>query len=222
MAVLSVLGMEQRGLALALKRAIDVSVAGAVLVVAAPILAAAAVAIAATDGLPVLFRQPRPGREGSPFTLFKFRTMRTSPKKEGLPQFDGERLTRVGKALRGASIDELPQLWNVLRGDMSLVGPRPLLMRYLDRYTPDQARRHAVLPGITGWAQVNGRNALSWDAKFALDVWYVDHWSPWLDVQILARTAVSVVMRRGISSKGHVTMEEFMGNATARTNGARV
>jgi sugar transferase EpsL len=207
--------MEQRGLALALKRAVDIGVAGAALVATAPVMAIAAASLALTDGLPIVFRQERPGRNGRPFTLLKFRTMRNDAKREGLPQFDGERLTRVGKVLRNTSIDELPQLWNVLRGDMSLVGPRPLLMRYLERYTPTQARRHDVLPGITGWAQVNGRNALSWDDKFALDVWYVDHWSPWLDFRILARTAASVVKRSGISSDGHVSMPEFMGPLTA-------
>ena len=211
--------MEQRGFALALKRAIDVSVAGALLVATAPLLAVASIAIAATDGLPIVFQQPRPGRGGRPFTLLKFRTMRSSAAKEGLPQFDGERLTHVGKVLRSTSIDELPQLWNVLRGDMSLVGPRPLLMRYLHRYSPSQARRHDVLPGITGWAQIHGRNSVSWDEKFALDVWYVEHWSPWLDMKIIARTAVSVVKRSGISSDGHVTMSEFMGEAASR-NGA--
>ena len=127
---------------------------------------------------------------------------------------DAERLTKVGAFLRATSIDELPQLWNVLRGEMSLVGPRPLLMQYLPRYSPEQARRHDVLPGITGWAQINGRNALSWPAKFALDVWYVDHWTPWLDLIILAKTVVHVMNREGISSEGHATMPEFMGNVS--------
>ena len=125
---------------------------------------------------------------------------------------DAERLTRVGAFLRATSIDELPQLWNVLRGEMSLVGPRPLLMQYLARYSPEQARRHDVLPGITGWTQINGRNTLSWEEKFALDVWYVDHWSPWLDVKILAKTVARVLAREGISSEGHATMPEFMGS----------
>ncbi len=204
--------MQQKGLALGFKRALDIAVAGAAIVVAAPVVAIAAAAIAVTDGLPVVFRQQRPGRFGEPFLLYKFRTMSNSASKEGLPQFDAERLTRVGRFLRDTSIDELPQLFNVLRGDMSLVGPRPLLMRYLPRYSPDQARRHDVLPGITGWAQVNGRNALSWNEKFSLDNWYVDHWSPWLDLRILAKTARGVISGSGVSSDGHVTMPEFMGN----------
>jgi lipopolysaccharide/colanic/teichoic acid biosynthesis glycosyltransferase len=207
--------MLQRGLALAVKRAIDVSVASVALVAAAPVLAAAAAAIVVSDGMPVLFRQERPGRGGEPFRLFKFRTMRVDREREGLPQHDAERLTRVGRWLRATSVDELPQLINVLRGDMSLVGPRPLLMRYLPRYSPRQARRHEVLPGITGWAQVNGRNALSWTEKFELDVWYVEHWSPWLDVRVLGKTALRVLARDGVSSEGHVTMPEFMGDISS-------
>ena len=159
----------------------------------------------------MLFRQQRPGRGGRPFTIFKLRTMsdRCGPDWKLLP--DAERLTRVGRLLRAASLDELPELLNVVRGDMSLVGPRPLLMQYLGRYSPEQARRHEVLPGITGWAQVNGRNALSWDEKFQHDVWYVDHLSAALDLSILARTVWNVLARRGISASGHATMPEFMG-----------
>jgi lipopolysaccharide/colanic/teichoic acid biosynthesis glycosyltransferase len=156
-------------------------------------------------GRPVFFMQERPGLRGCPFTLIKFRTMR-----EG-GGADAERLTRVGRVLRATSLDELPELLNVLKGDMSLVGPRPLLMRYLPRYTAEQARRHEVRPGITGWAQVNGRNAISWKQKFEYDVWYVDHQSVWLDVRILWKTVWHVLSRKGISAKGEATVEEFLG-----------
>jgi sugar transferase EpsL len=164
-------------------------------------------------GTPVLFRQPRPGYKGRPFITYKFRTMtnRTGPDGKLLP--DSERLTPFGRFLRSTSLDDLPQLYNVLRGEMSLVGPRPLLMQYLARYTPEQMRRHDVLPGMTGWAQINGRNALDWDEKFRLDVWYVDHWSFWLDIRILFRTIGKVFRREGISQPGHVTAEEFKGSA---------
>lgn len=201
----------QVGWRLAVKRAVDVVVASTGLAVTAPLLAGTAVAIRATMGPPVLFAQTRPGRHGKPFTMYKFRTMREAVGQDGRPLPDAERLTAIGRFVRSTSLDELPQLWNVLRGDMSLVGPRPLLMRYLDRYTPEQARRHEVLPGITGWAQVNGRNALGWEDKFALDVWYVDHWSLGLDACILLRTAASVLRREGISNGRDATMPEFMG-----------
>ncbi len=163
-------------------------------------------------GRPIVFKQQRPGRFGKPFMLLKFRSMsnRRSTGGELLP--DVERLTRIGRMLRATSLDELPQLWNVFRGEMSLVGPRPLLARYLPRYSAQQARRHEVLPGITGWAQVNGRNALTWDAKLALDVWYVDHFSLKLDAAILAKTVSRVLGRKGISSGLHATMPEFMGS----------
>ena len=190
----------------ALKRALDVAVSGAVLAVSAPVMAVTAALVRAQMGSPVLFAQQRPGIRGEPFTVYKVRSMRDGDGP------DEERLTSLGKFLRASSLDELPQLWNVLRGDMSLVGPRPLLMRYLPRYSAEQARRHEVPPGITGWAQVNGRNALSWDEKFALDVWYVDHWSLALDVEILVRTALKVVVRDGIAREGHATMPEFMGS----------
>jgi lipopolysaccharide/colanic/teichoic acid biosynthesis glycosyltransferase len=204
--------MRQAGLALLVKRAVDVAAASIGLVAAAPVMAGVAVAIALTDGFPVVFRQPRPGKGGRIFTIVKFRTMRKeSHGPDGRPLSDAERLTPVGRFVRAASLDELPQLWNVLRGEMSLVGPRPLLVAYLSRYTPEQARRHDVLPGITGWAQINGRNALTWDEKFALDTWYVDHWSPWLDARILAKTAWKVLRREGISAAGHATMPEFTG-----------
>ncbi|MDP2974992.1 MAG: sugar transferase, partial [Anaerolineales bacterium] len=161
---------------------------------------------------PILFSQKRPGYKGRPFYIYKFRTMneRHSPDGSLLP--DAERLTPLGRFLRSTSLDELPELFNILRGEMSLVGPRPLLMQYLARYTPEQARRHDVLPGITGWAQVNGRNALTWEDKFRLDVWYVDHQSFWLDIKILLLTLWKVLEREGISQPGHATAEEFMEN----------
>jgi len=198
-----------------IKRAFDVAAAAAGLVTTAPILAATAAAIRISMGGPVLFRQQRPGRGGRPFTLIKFRTMTSATATDGSLLPDAARLTRVGRFVRATSLDELPQLYNVLKGDMSLVGPRPLLMQYLQRYSPEQARRHDVTPGITGWAQINGRNALSWEEKFKLDVWYVDNWSLWLDAKILARTALKVVRRDGIANQGHQTMPEFMGSAAA-------
>lgn len=163
-------------------------------------------------GSPVLFRQQRPGLHGKPFKLFKFRTMTDARAGDGNLLPDSERLTRFGRFLRKTSLDELPELWNVLKGDMSLVGPRPLLMQYLNRYTPEQARRHEVKPGMTGWAQVNGRNALTWEEKFKLDVWYVDHQSFWLDMKICLLTFIKIVRREGISQEGHATMPFFMGN----------
>lgn len=162
-------------------------------------------------GRPVLFRQRRPGRGGRPFGMVKFRTMSDARDAEGRLLPDGERLTLVGRFLRATSLDELPELWNVLVGDMSLVGPRPLLMAYLDRYTPEQARRHDVKPGVTGWAQINGRNAISWDEKFALDTWYVDNRSLWLDMRILYATVMQVVRRKDINSAEAATMPEFLG-----------
>jgi sugar transferase EpsL len=194
----------------AAKRVIDFSVAASGLCLFSPLLAATALTVRATMGTPVLFRQERPGSRGRPFVLLKFRTMNEAREANGALLADDVRLTRVGHLLRSTSLDELPQLWNVLKGDMSLVGPRPLLMRYLPRYSPAQARRHDMRPGITGWAQVNGRNAVSWDEKLAMDVWYVDHWSLCLDAKIL--TVIRVLQRRGISSDGHATMPEFMGS----------
>jgi lipopolysaccharide/colanic/teichoic acid biosynthesis glycosyltransferase len=202
----------QRGWRLAAKRALDVLAAAVGLLLVAPLLAAIAIALRVRQGSPVLFRQQRPGLGGSPFELLKFRTMLDSVGADGAPLPDAERLTAIGTFLRASSLDELPQLWNVLTGDVSLVGPRPLLMQYLPRYSPEQRRRHDVLPGITGWAQVNGRNAISWEQKFALDVWYVDHWSLALDVKILFMTFARVLSRSGISREGHATMPEFMGS----------
>jgi lipopolysaccharide/colanic/teichoic acid biosynthesis glycosyltransferase len=182
------------------------------LVVTLPIQIMIAITVLFSSGRPVLFRQQRPGRQGASFTLVKFRTMR--PRGDGLT--DADRLTRVGRFLRSTSLDELPELWNVLAGQMSLVGPRPLLMQYLDRYTPEQARRMEVRPGITGLAQVEGRNAHTWEERFALDVWYVDNRTFWLDVRILIRTLVAVFRRQGITAPGDATMPEFFG-ADART-----
>jgi lipopolysaccharide/colanic/teichoic acid biosynthesis glycosyltransferase len=204
--------MKQEGLALLLKKTMDRTLAAALGVVALPVLAAAAVAVRGTMGAPVFFTQERPGLRGKTFRIYKLRTMGDAVDKYGRPIPDEQRVTRVGRVLRSLSIDELPQLWNVLRGELSLVGPRPLLVRYLPLYTPEQARRHDVMPGITGWTQVNGRNALTWEDKFALDVWYVDHWSPLLDLQILARTAIAVVRREGISPKDELIMPEFKGS----------
>jgi sugar transferase EpsL len=193
------------------RRALDIAGAATMLVVAAPFLAASAAAVWASMGRPIVFRQQRPGLGGRPFTIFKLRTMRDARDASGRPLADADRLTAVGRVLRATSVDELPELWNVLRGDMALVGPRPLLMEYLDRYTPEQARRHEVRPGLTGWAQVNGRNALTWEEKFALDVWYVDHRSVCLDLKILARTVWVVLRGSGVSYAGEATMPPFRG-----------
>ena len=193
------------------KRLFDLAVAGTALVVLLPVIAATALAVRWKMGSPILFRQKRPGLRGEPFELVKFRTMLQAYDRNGRPLADSERLTRFGRLLRASSLDELPQLWNVLKGDMSLVGPRPLLMEYLPRYSPEQARRHDVRPGLTGWTQVNGRNAIGWDEKFALDVWYVDNRSFLLDVKILFMTALRLVRPSGISASGHATMPEFMG-----------
>ena len=172
-------------------------------------------------GSPVLFRQQRPGLNGEPFEMIKFRTMSNAVDGDGVLLSDALRLTKVGRVLRTTSLDELPELWNVLKGDMSLVGPRPLLMQYLPLYTPEQARRHDVRPGITGWAQVNGRNAISWDDKFALDVWYVDHRSLWLDVRILWMTVRKVLVRDGISAAGEATMPAFTGSVPVQREDLR-
>ncbi|MDW8038420.1 MAG: sugar transferase [Thermoguttaceae bacterium] len=194
---------------LGLKRLMDLVGAAVLLVLLAPLMGVIAVVIWVTMGRPILFRQQRPGLYGRPFLIYKFRTMTMEQDKEGNLLPDSERLTRFGRWLRSTSLDELPELWNVLKGQMSLVGPRPLLMEYLDYYTPEQARRHEVKPGITGWAQIHGRNALSWEEKFQLDLWYVDNWSLWLDVKILLATVWKVFKQEGISAQGHVTMPKF-------------
>lgn len=196
---------------LKVKRLIDIAGAVTGLTLGLPVLAAAAVAVRASMGAPVFFRQQRPGLGGWPFRLFKFRTMSDARRADGTLLSDAERLTRVGQFIRSTSLDELPQLLNVLKGEMSLVGPRPLLMQYLPRYDARQARRHDVKPGITGLAQVRGRNTLSWEEKFEFDVQYIEQWSLWLDVEILLETVAKLVKRDGISSQGHATMPEFMG-----------
>ncbi len=195
-----------------MKRIFDIIGAGVGLVLFAPVLLVIALCVRVQLGRPVLFRQVRPGRNGRPFRMIKFRTMSHGVDRDGQPLPDAERMTRLGQFLRNTSLDELPELWNVLKGDMSLVGPRPLLMEYLPLYSPEQARRHEVRPGVTGWAQVNGRNALGWDQKFALDVWYVDNRSFWLDLRIIWQTIRKVVMRDGISAAGEATMPKFAGN----------
>jgi sugar transferase EpsL len=198
----------------AIKRALDLAGAATGLILSAPILAGAALAIRTTMGSPVLFRQMRPGLHGEPFELIKLRTMRALREGEG-DDDDDVRLTRLGKLLRATSIDELPSLWNVLRGEMSLVGPRPLLLEYLELYTPEQARRHHVKPGLTGWAQIHGRNARDWDEKFALDTWYVDHFSLALDLRILLRTPLPVLLGAGTSHPTHATAPHFRGTAAS-------
>ena len=194
------------------KRVFDVMAAFVALCLLSPALLFVAWQVRRKLGSPVLFQQIRPGRNGQPFQMIKFRTMLDAADAEGNPLPDAERLTPFGSLLRSTSLDELPELWNVLKGEMSLVGPRPLLMEYLPLYSSEQARRHEVRPGVTGWAQVNGRNALSWDEKFKLDVWYVDNSSFWLDLRILALTVKKVLVRDGISSTGEATMARFIGS----------
>jgi sugar transferase EpsL len=193
------------------KRLLDLSLTVPALIVLSPLLGVLAVLVRVKHGTPILFCQKRPGRHGQPFMLYKFRTMSDARDPQGRLLLDADRLTPLGRFLRGTSLDELPEFFNVLKGEMSLVGPRPLLMHYLDRYTPEQMRRHDVRPGITGWAQINGRNAITWPEKFALDVWYVDHLSFGLDVKIILLTVWKTLRREGISQPGQATMEEFMG-----------
>lgn len=196
------------------KRIFDLVVALTGLIVLLPLLIVIVALVRLRLGTPVLFRQQRPGLHGRPFTLLKFRTMTEVRDAHGNPWPDSERLTALGRFLRNTSLDELPELINILRGEMSLVGPRPLLMQYLDRYTPEQRRRHQALPGLTGWAQVNGRNTLTWEQKFTLDVWYVDHQSLQLDLRILALTVWKILKRDGIHHPGQATMEEFKGSGS--------
>ncbi len=204
------------------KRIFDLAAALTLLVLLSPLLLLLALLVWMFHGWPVFFRQERPGYRGRPFALYKFRSMTNARDAQGSLLPDEQRLTRFGRFLRSFSLDELPELFNVLRGEMSLVGPRPLLMRYLERYSPEQMRRHDVLPGITGWAQVNGRNALTWQEKFRLDVWYVDHWSFGLDLKILALTVWKVLKREGIDQTGRISAEEFMGNPPADEGKQRV
>ena len=194
-----------------LKRMFDIVVSTTGLIVLLPFLTMLALLVRHQMGAPVLFRQVRPGLDGRPFEMVKFRTMRAAYGEKGLPLSDAERLTSFGRWLRATSLDELPELWNVVKGDMSLVGPRPLLMDYLPLYSPEQQRRHEVRPGVTGWAQVNGRNAISWEEKFALDVWYIDNRSFWLDLKILVLTVKRILKRDGITAQGAATAEKFMG-----------
>ena len=194
-----------------LKRAFDIAASASALVVLSPVLAITAYKVKKELGSPVLFRQTRPGLHGKPFEMIKFRTMKDATDKEGNALPDRERLTEFGKKLRASSLDELPELWNVLKGDMSLVGPRPLLMEYLPLYNSEQAKRHEVRPGITGYAQVNGRNAISWEKKFELDTWYVNNHSLWLDFKIMLKTVKKVLAKDDISAEGEVTMHKFTG-----------
>lgn len=198
------------------KRIFDLLLTLTGLLLTSPLLVILAILVRFKIGSPVLFKQRRPGYRGKPFWIYKFRSMADLYDQEGNLLADELRLTKFGRFMRSASLDELPELFNVLKGEMSLVGPRPLLMQYLERYSPEQARRHEVLPGITGWAQIHGRNALTWEEKFRLDVWYVDHWSIGLDLRILAATLVKTARREGISQPGYATAEEFMGAPPAQ------
>lgn len=195
-----------------IKRLFDITAASAALVVLSPVYVITAYKVSKNLGSPVLFRQTRPGLNGEPFEMLKFRSMKDATDEQGNVLPDSERLTDFGKALRNTSLDELPELWNVLKGDMSLVGPRPLLMEYLPLYNDEQKRRHLVRPGITGYAQVNGRNAIGWEQKFKLDTWYVDNQSLWLDIKILAKTVKKVLIKDGISADGEATMSKFTGS----------
>lgn len=193
------------------KRTLDLALTLPSLIALSPVLVVTAILVRIQLGRPVLFKQIRPGLHEKLFAIFKFRTMTDMKGNDGGLLPDAERLTRFGRFLRGTSLDELPELFNVLKGDMSLVGPRPLVMQYLDRYTSHQSRRHEVKPGITGWAQVNGRNAISWEEKFKRDVWYVDNWSLWLDIKIIGMTVWKIIKREGINQPGQATAEEFRG-----------
>ena len=197
-----------------IKRLFDITVATIALVVLSPVYALVAYKVKKNLGSPVLFRQTRPGQHGVPFEMIKFRSMNDAIDADGNPLPDSERLTVFGQSLRNSSLDELPELWNVIKGDMSLVGPRPLLMEYLPLYNQHQARRHNARPGVTGYAQVNGRNAIGWDEKFELDTWYVDHQSLWLDIKILFKTIKKVLVKEDVSADGEVTMSRFLGSNT--------
>jgi len=201
-----------------IKRVFDISVSFVMLVILSPVLLITYFLVKYKLGSPALFRQERPGKCGKIFMMYKFRSMTNARDENGELMPDSVRLTGFGKLLRKTSLDELPELFNILKGDMSFVGPRPLLVRYLDRYTPEQARRHEVKPGLTGWAQVNGRNAISWEEKFRLDVWYVDHWTLWLDLKIVFLTFAKVFKSEGISVDNHATMEEFWGTKGDQRN----
>lgn len=197
---------------LVLKRSFDLILVIPVLVVLSPVFIILSILNAILLGVPVIYRQIRPGLHGKPFCIFKFRTMTDARDADGQLLPDGSRLTSFGRFLRSTSLDELPELFNILKGEMSLVGPRPLLMQYLPRYTREQSRRHETKPGLTGWAQVNGRNAISWEEKFQLDIWYVDNWSLALDIKIILLTIMKIIKREGITQEGRATMSEFMGS----------
>jgi len=203
-----------RKMELQLKRLSDLLVGlSGLLILFLPIIIIS-ILIKLTSGGPIFFRQARPGKDGTIFYLYKFRTMKDLRNDKGEIAPDEKRITKVGKLLRQLSLDELPELFNILKGDMSIVGPRPLLVKYLDRYSSEQARRHEVKPGITGWAQVNGRNAITWEEKFRYDLWYIDNWSLWLDIKIIFLTIIKAIKGEGISQPGHATMEEFKGDNT--------
>ena len=199
-----------------LKRAVDLILGITAAILLSPILLITAILVSQKLGSPIFFTQVRPGKDGKPFKMVKFRTMRDAIDAQGNPLPDAERLTPFGRRLRSTSIDELPELWNVIKGEMSLVGPRPLLMEYLPLYSAEQATRHDLKPGMTGWAQINGRNAISWEDKFKLDTWYVQHQSLWLDIKIMALTVKKVLVRDGISAEGEATMQRFLGSQTER------
>ena len=201
------------------KRLFDIIASASGLIILSPVFLILAYLIRKNLGAPVFFTQERPGKDGKPFKMIKFRSMRDAVDKDGNPLPDSERLTPFGKKLRAASLDELPELWNVLKGDMSLVGPRPLLMSYLPLYNDFQFRRHEMRPGVTGWAQINGRNAISWDEKFAYDIWYIDHFSLWFDMKILFLTIKKVFIKEGISAEGEATMPYFTGNDSNEQKG---
>jgi lipopolysaccharide/colanic/teichoic acid biosynthesis glycosyltransferase len=194
-----------------IKFLVDRLLAASALILLSPFMAILAIAIYSKMGSPVIFSQLRGGKDNSIFTFYKFRTMTDRRDNDGHLLPDMQRLTPLGEFLRQSSLDELPQLWNVLRGDMSFIGPRPLVIAYLERYTPEQARRHAVTPGITGWAQINGRNSISWEKKFQLDLWYIDHWSLWLDLKIFVQTVIKIISKEGIDEDKNTTSSEFMG-----------
>jgi lipopolysaccharide/colanic/teichoic acid biosynthesis glycosyltransferase len=194
------------------KRILDILLTVPAILILSPVMLFLAVLVGINFGTPIIFRQKRPGYKGKPFWVYKFRTMTNAIDSQDNLLPDSQRVTRLGIFLRSYSLDELPELFNILRSEMSIVGPRPLLMQYLERYSPEQARRHEVLPGLTGWAQINGRNALTWEEKFKLDVWYVDHWSFWLDLKIILLTVAKVLRREGINQPGQATAEEFMDN----------
>lgn len=200
------------------KRGFDLLVSTLSLLILSPLLLITSLAVLLSYGLPILFRQKRPGYREKPFTIYKFRTMVDEYDSRGNLLPDESRLNWLGRVLRASSIDELPELFNVFKGEMSIVGPRPLLMQYLERYNPEQARRHEVLPGITGWAQINGRNAITWEDKFRYDVWYIDNWSFWLDLKIIGLTIWKTLLREGINQPGHISASEFMGSDNQTQN----